>query len=1186
MPALRNIVSAIAADRSVSVIGARGSSAQRLAVEAARETGRKLVLVCADRAAARQAWMNLYHMDAVYGGGAVKGFEVDRPETCGRTLLLLPPLHSPYQDVAGDFAGTLARQSVLMRLAGGGGGEDWRYLVMPAEALLMRVPGAGEIGRRVLTLSYAKEIEPFEVAGWLEQQGYHKSGVVESPGTFATRGGMMDIYAASLPLPVRVQWYGPLVERMRFFNPDTQRTEDDVQEISIPAASEISRDEGRFEKATEEIRTLCERQDISTDKTRVFLESIRLPRWMSGFGIRRFLPAFYDGFVPVADLLGRDSVVFIVDPGEVFERAGAVWERLQGEFEALREKDEPAFEPGRVCVDVEEARGKLEKVTTLHVYSSVVPTVVVAVAGDVEGGALLDMNADDHTMLLRKCRGDLAESAGRVSLRPLARQIREWLDGGVKVTLTALGKSGAERLRELLQGHGVAFAGGGGKAVGGGEGRAALSIGPAALGYFLESEKEALVTEEEIFGKKTRRRKSFPEGSKQVEDLRSLKPSDHVVHKIHGVGVYDGQVLRTYDGNTVELIKIVYRDGDILYVPVYNLNQVQKFIGGKPQVLDKLGGETFLRTKKKSQKAAFELAERLLQLYASRKASPRQAFTRLEDEYLEFESLFPYEDTPDQQKAVADIMDDFEGSEPMDRLLCGDVGFGKTEVAIRAAWRVAMTGRQVAVLVPTTVLCQQHLQTFRRRFAEAPVVIEALSRFQSTAKRRDIVRGLKEGRVDIVIGTHRLLSGDVYFKDLGLLIIDEEHRFGVAQKERIKFLRPNVDVLTMTATPIPRTLQMSIGRLLSLSLITTPPAHRLAIRTQLVRWNDEVIAEAVKREIGKGGQVFFLHNRVESIGGVVERLRKILPAVRFDVAHGQMKPAALERVMVDFVSGKVDVLVCTAIIESGLDIPNANTMFINDVHTFGLAQLYQIRGRIGRASHQAYAYLILPERVKLTPEARERLDAIMKLAQLGSGFGLAAMDLEIRGAGDLLGKKQSGHIRKVGFELFCEMLDEATSTLRGEEYVPDIEPEIRLNVSGYIPDDYIEDAGLRLAFYKRMAGAKSEGEIWEILEEIEDRFGDIPAEVRTLREVMVIKVMLRRLAAYGIEAGKRKIQVHLSDRSPLTPDRLIALVQARKKGRTLQLTPDRKLILTATKDRDPITLSKAFLTELLDGAVP
>ena len=1180
MSALRNIVSAVDADRMVSVIGARGSSAQRFAVEAARETGRKLVLVCADKAAARQAWMNLYHLDALYGGGEVKGFEVDRPETCGRTLLLLPPLHSPYQDVAGDFTGTLARQTVLMRLAGGGGeaggvgGEGWRYLVMPAEALLMRVPGADEIGRRVLTLSYAKEIEPYEVAGWLEQQGYHKSSVVESPGTFATRGGMMDIFAASLPQPVRVQWYGPLVERMRFFSPETQRTGDDVQEVGIPAASEISRNESRFERATEEIRALCERQDISTDKTRVFLENIRLPRWMSGFGVRRFLPAFFDGFVPVLDLLPRRSLVLVVDPDDVFERAGAEWERLQGEFEALRKKDEPAFEPECVSVDVEEAKGKLEGRSTVHVRSSAVPSV--AGDGEVAGGegALLDLDADDHAMLLRRCRGDLVESAGRVSLRPLARQIREWLDGGVKVTLTALGKSGAERLRELMQGHGIAFDGGMG-------GRAALSIGPAAQGYFLESEKEALVTEEEIFGRKTRRRKSFPGGSKQVEDLRSLKPSDYVVHKIHGVGMYDGQVLRTYDGNTVELIRIVYRDGDILYVPVYNLNQVQKFIGGKPQVLDKLGGETFLRTRKKSQKAAFELAERLLQLYAARKASQRKAFDRLADEYMEFESLFPYEDTPDQQKAVADIMDDFDGPEPMDRLLCGDVGFGKTEVAIRAAWRVAMAGRQVAVLVPTTVLCQQHLQTFRRRFAEAPVVIEALSRFQSTAKRRDIVRGMKEGKVDIVIGTHRLLSGDVHFRDLGLLIIDEEHRFGVAQKERIKFLRPNVDVLTMTATPIPRTLQMSIGRLLSLSLITTPPAHRLAIRTQLVRWNDAVIAEAVKRELTKGGQVFFLHNRVESIGKVIERLRKILPAVRFDVAHGQMKPAALERVMVDFVSGKVDVLVCTAIIESGLDIPNANTMFINDVHKFGLAQLYQIRGRIGRASHQAYAYLILPERVKLTPEARERLDAIMKLAQLGSGFGLAAMDLEIRGAGDLLGKKQSGHIRKVGFELFCEMLDEATATLRGEAYVPDIEPEIRLSVSGYIPDDYVEDAGLRLAFYKRMAGARSEGEIWEILEEIEDRFGDIPQEVRTLREVMVIKVMLRRLAAYGIEAGKRKIQVHLSERTPLSPEKMIELVQARKKGRTLQLTPDRKLILTVAKERNPLTLAKTFLTDLL-----
>jgi len=1168
MSVLRNIVEGVRSGRSVTVLGGRGAAPQRLAVAVQEATQRRVVMVLADPRTLHGAWCDLYHLDAVFGRGRVRDEEVERPEIQSDALLLQAPLHSPYQDVAGDFAGTMARQAALTALASG---APWRHLVLPASMCLSRMPRPEVQAARALTLKAEMEIEPFELSRHLAAQGYHASSVVESPGTFAGRGGTMDIFPPTLAVPVRLQWYGPFIERMRLFDPDTQRTRGDADTVVLPPLSEIPVDEERFASATSEIHDLCLRQDVPTHRIRDFLDGLRLQRWVVGLGVRRFLPIFYPDYPPLLETLPDDALLMLIEPQEILDAAQRAWESLGRDFEELRARDEPACEPERLCLPAGRLPEALARFQTLRVHVTSVPPQAEA------DGPLFDLNADDHGPLIRQCRGELAEKTGSVSLKPLARQIRLWLAGRASVTLAALGESGAERLRDLLQRYGIGFEDAK-------EGQARLSIGPASSGYYLESEAEVFLAEEQIFGRKVRGRRAPAEGARQIEDLRSLAPGDFVVHKIHGVGRYEGQVMQTFDASTVELIKILYRDGDILYVPVYHLNQVQKYIGGKPQVLDKLGGETFLRTKKRTQKAAMELAERLLQLYAERKAAQRPAYPGPDRDYYEFESLFPYEETHDQRRAVDEIMKDLAAAEPMDRLLCGDVGFGKTEVAVRAAYRVALSGKQVAVLVPTTVLAQQHLATFRRRFADSPVSVEALSRFQKPALRRDIVRRLKEGRVDVVIGTHRLLSGDVHFKNLGLLIIDEEHRFGVAQKERIKFLRPGVDVLTMTATPIPRTLQMSIGKMLELSLIATPPAHRLPIRTQVIRWNDGVIRDAVMREIDRGGQVFFLHNRVESIDRVLEKLRALLPAVRFDVAHGQMKPEALERVMVDFVSGRVDVLVCTAIIESGLDIPNANTIFVSDVHTLGLAQLYQIRGRIGRAAEQAYAYFILPERMRLTPEARQRVDALMRLSELGSGFGLAAMDLEIRGAGDLLGSKQSGHIRKVGFELYCEMLEEAAATLRGEAYTPDIEPEIKMNVSAYIPESYVEDAGLRLSFYKRMASAAAEGQVWEIVEEIEDRFGELPAEVKTLRELMIIKVLLRRLGAYGIEAGPRRVQLHLSDRTPVSPERIIDLIQRRRDGRDYKMTPEGKLALTVSKQRHPISLSREFLDEIFDLA--
>jgi transcription-repair coupling factor (superfamily II helicase) len=776
----------------------------------------------------------------------------------------------------------------------------------------------------------------------------------------------------------------------------------------------------------------------------------------------------------------------------------------------------------------------------------------------------------------------------------------------MRVVLTAKTTTQAERLAALLRGYGLSI---GKPEPALPESFDALSpsqpkilVGPIEDGFVLPSEALAVVTEREIFGERASRsrtqKRSRDKTRAFVEDLRELRTGDYVVHAEHGVGRYLGldykevpvsrfEQLQGLTPKRVEVLVIEYQGSDKLYLPVTRLRQIEKFGSSEGAVpkLDRLGGQTFERTKARVKSAVRKLADDLLALYAARRAQARPAYPPLDRHYAEFEATFPFEETPDQARAIDEVMGDLDGQMPMDRVVCGDVGFGKTEVALRAAFRVAMSGRQVAVLCPTTVLAQQHFLSFEERLRDYPLRIEVLSRFVPKKEQTQVAGKLKDGACDIVIGTHRLLSKDVRFKNLGLLVVDEEQRFGVTHKERVKQLKNEVDVLTLSATPIPRTLQMAVSGMRELSIIATPPTDRRAVRTFVTRWDDHVIREAIKRELSRGGQVFFVHNRIERLHERAAQLSELVPDARIAIAHGRLREATLEHVMTDFVAGRYDLLCCTAIVENGLDIPRANTILIDRADTFGLSQLYQLRGRVGRSRERAYCYLIAPPESQLSDEARTRIEALERFSQLGAGFQVASLDMELRGAGDLLGAEQSGNVSAVGLELFVQMLEEAVAELRGEPVVHDLDPELTLDLEHYLPDDYVSDVGLRLSLYKRFSSADDEDAVADIASEMEDRFGPPPAPALAFVRAMALKPQLRALRALGCEATQSRVTLHLSQDTPLDPAEVIKLVQG---GQGYQFTPDLRLSrrFSTPGGGDAVDRVRSVLSELLSLRVP
>jgi transcription-repair coupling factor (superfamily II helicase) len=1030
--------------------------------------------------------------------------------------------------------------------------EPAPILISTPAALMQKVIPRETLKHSYLYIVAGQDLPRELLIEHLAQWGFQNVPLVEECGDFSVRGGIIDLFSPGYQLPIRLEFDGDRLESIRGFNAASQRSEGVLEDLLLLPVKEFS----LKRLNTDQIVRKLDQRGIDLDMDRreknALLDSIK--EGIPFPGIEFLLPYFYPELTSVFSYLPSNILVCL--PGadrveaEVERFAKLTWDRNA----KAKEEGRLVAPPGELFLSEHDWRAAMEPLAQVHCEAL---TIMAASERLQESTLTIDSfltNDIQHESLVKHGK--------EPSLAPLVERLGIW--EGQTVIFVAPTRADAGRLRELL-GHYEIDVPVVDQPVNGllntAPVRRAIVLGHLNRGFRLPAAGLVAMTFDEIFG--THKRHSTTVAKKHpshfLTSLSELKQDDFVVHLDHGIGVYRGLKFLTVAGVQGEFLHLEYEAGDRLYLPVDRINVVQKYIGGdgaQPS-LDKLGGTSWERVKAKARKSILAMAEELIQLYAVREARQGNAFASPDALYREFEAAFEFEETHDQQRAIDESLADMQRPKPMDRLVCGDVGFGKTEVAMRAAFLAVEGGKQVAVLAPTTILAQQHLQTFRHRFRNHPVRIEMVSRFLTKKEIDQVLKDAAKGKVDIVIGTHRLLQKDVEFKDLGLVIIDEEHRFGVTHKERLKKLRQMVDVMSLTATPIPRTLHMSIIGIRDLSIIETPPVDRLAIQTYLTRYDERVIRDAILREFERGGQVFFLHNRVETIDRIAMKLADLVPEAKMAVAHGQMKPKDLERVMLEFLENKTQVLVCSAIIESGLDFPNANTIIINRADRFGLAQLYQLRGRVGRSHRHAYAYLLIPGEQAITPDAEKRLRALQEIDGLGGGFKLALHDLEIRGAGNLLGQQQSGNITAVGFELYTEMMENAVRELRGEEVTPDIEPEIRLGISAYFPDDYIPDVNQRLFFYKRLASLRNPLELEEIKDEIRDRFGPYGAAVGNLFLVMNLRRVLKAFLVQQISASDGRVFLLFHPQSPVKIEKLLELINKPKS--CFRLAPDGRL---------------------------
>ena len=925
-------------------------------------------------------------------------------------------------------------------------------LVAPARAVQELAPAVRALDELRLGLRVGQEVRPATVAERLENMGLERVPLVEEVGQFALRGGILDVFAFGYPDPVRVEFWGDTIESIRSFEVLSQLSVGSLEEVQLLPAD--LRAPGRAELQDRNI-------------------SPALPA-----GSEEERRSLLDYLPPHAVLVHLESAANEAEWEHAWREVARLWET-----ERMREATVEG--PERLLLPTEGVRHRAAAFPQLFVNSE--PTL--------ETSSL--------------AFGILPPEPIERDMQRLALLLREGAERGERTLILCDNEGQIERLQELLEELGVA-------------GGLTLSLGSLAGGFVLAEAAPPLrvLTDHEIFRRtrRLRRRRRF-RGGAALESFAALQPGDYVVHMDHGVGRFRGMERTIVGEEEFETLVLEYANGEVLRVPVHRVDLIERWVGetddSTPPRVHRIGGKEWSRTKRRTQRAIETMTAELLQLYAAREAAVGHAYPPDTRWQREMESAFLFEDTPDQRQATADLKRDMESPRPMDRLLCGDVGYGKTEIAIRAAFKAVQDGKQVAVLVPTTILAQQHLQTFGERLAGFPVIIEALSRFRTAKEQAETLRRLTAGELDIIIGTHRLLSPDVEFHDLGLIIVDEEQRFGVKHKERLKQLRTSVDVLTLTATPIPRTLHFSLLGIRDMTLIQTPPRDRQPIITHLVPWSDAILEDAIRRELDRGGQVFFVHNRVETIATVAQRVGTIVPDARVGVAHGQMRERELEEVMSAFVLGDIDVLVSTSIIESGLDVPRANTLIVDRADHFGLAQLYQIRGRVGRSHHRAYCYLVVPEGV--SEEAEKRLRVLEHHTELGSGYGIALKDLELRGAGNILGSAQSGFVHAVGFDTYMRMLEGVVRALKGDgKQTQHPSAEVSVDGAALIPDEYVPDEAQKLHLYRRLAQLGSAAEIDALRRETRDRYGPLPAETELLLDTAALRVL-------GTELGIERI---------------------------------------------------------------
>jgi len=1057
----------------------------------------------------------------------------------GEPAPLLIPAHDirPYQGLSPHADISEKRALGLGRLASG----QASLVVTPVAAAASRLESPEFYRTLARFIRQGDAVRLEDLIEHLETVGYLRHDPVEMVGQFSLRGGILDVYSPEARRPVRIELFGDEVESIREFDVNTQRS---FGSGGGPVGATLLLPLTEFPLRSDLLAELAARD--SESYTQIFSPGEPSPGW-------EFLVPLLTPLTHTMLDLAPQAVLFLDEPQELRKELDRLWTLLEFEFSHAQEMGKSVASPDSYYLRREEAAALWSERPVVNAEELSLATAPGATPAAVE--------FDFATQPAPRFHGNLP-----LCLAEIESRLREQY----RVLWLTTGPGEAERISELLAEHRIPFQRPERAAFGTSAGAPATAAdwdarasgdptvpscwigqGAAQRGVSIPLRRILILGNQDLFetseaaGINTRPVRPRSKISTFLSDFRDLHHGDYIVHAEHGIGRFLGLKEISHDSVPVEFMELEYQEAARLYVPLSRLDLVQKYRGleGARPALDKLGGASWGRTKARVRRSMQDMAGELLKLYAERETADGTAFPGDDHWQQEFASAFEFEETPDQQAAIDEVRRDMEKPSPMDRLICGDVGYGKTEVAMRAAFRVATHNKQVAVLAPTTILAFQHYETFKRRFAAFPIRIEMLSRFRTAAQQKAVLRDMEAGKVDIVIGTHRLLSKDVVFHDLGLMIVDEEQRFGVRHKERLKGIKKSVDVLSLSATPIPRTLHMSLVGLRNMSLIETPPRDRLAIQTIVAPFSDDLVQTAIEQELERGGQVYFVHNRVQTLPGVVARLQKLVPRARIGMAHGQMNERQLERVMLGFLRGETDVLAATTIIENGLDIPLVNTIIVNRADRMGLAELYQLRGRVGRSNRRAYAYLLVPDDAELSGEARHRLSALKEFSELGSGFRVAALDMELRGAGNLLGGEQHGHVNAVGFELYCQMLERAVQELRGEETRPEVAASINLGLDVRIPADYISEESQRLRMYKVLGSLRTPEERSRVEQELKDRYGPLPAPVRNLLEYATLKSAAESMRIQSVERKRDALLIQFHSSAAVDPDRLLEFLR-------------------------------------------
>ncbi len=1068
-------------------------------------------------------------------------------------------LFSPHPDIVSQRIAALYRLPSITR----------GILVVPVASLMQRVSPPSWIAGNVLDLRKGQKLDLDQEKRRLEASGYRNVPQVNDPGDFAVRGALLDLYPMGSDVPYRIELFDDEIDSLRSFDPETQRSDHPVEFVRLLPAREFPLDAAGTKKARQ---NLSEQFEFDARRCMIYQD---LKEGVAPNGIEYYLPLFFDATASLFEHLPKNSLIISGDGVE--EAAEHFWQQTTERWEQRRyDIERPILSPAQLFLSPDELRAQFNKGQRIEICSEQHPQYPKAIAIAEQTVPSLPWTLKNETpgaaleSFLKHYPGRVllaADSAGRrealLELLNAAHfsfhQVANW----------------SEFLKESAH-------------------KLSVTVAAFEAGFAIDTPMLTVLTERQLFPERAeqsrRRKRAGRDPDTIIRDLGEIAVGSPIVHEDHGVGRYQGLISLDSGGVSGEYLCIEYAKGDKLYVPVSQLQLVSRYSGASPEhaPLHSLGGEAWEKAKRKAAEKVRDVAAELLEIQAKRQARQGLALPTDRSLYEPFAASFPFEETPDQLTAIEAVIADLDKAVPMDRVVCGDVGFGKTEVAVRAAFVAATAGKQVAVLVPTTLLAEQHYRNFRDRYADWPIRVEVLSRFKSAKEIKLALAQLAEGKIDVIVGTHRLLQPDVKFKDLGLVIVDEEQRFGVRQKEALKALRAEVHLLTLTATPIPRTLNMAMSGLRELSIIATPPAHRLAVKTFIAQWDAALLREAFQRELARGGQIYFLHNEVETIDKKARELAELVPEARIRIAHGQMPERELESVMLDFHRQRFNVLVCTTIIESGIDIPSANTIIIHRADRFGLSQLHQLRGRVGRSHHRAYAYLIVPNKKAMSSDAEKRLEALASMEELGSGFTLATHDLEIRGAGELLGEDQSGQMAEIGFTLYTELLERAVKSIRSGK-IPDLDPstrfgsDVELHIPALIPDDYLPDVHARLTLYKRIASARDSEQLKELQVEMIDRFGILPDPAKQLFATAEIKLEATPLGIRKLELGPNGGRIHFQAQPMIDPMSVIRMIQSQPKIYAMEGGDKLKIKLELPDAASRVRTAKALLTTLARG---